>query len=109
MEILPFVDKENCFALIGGTAINLFIRDMPRLSVDLDFVYYLRAHERKEALKNIEASLRRIGMRVQKIFPSCRIQEGKRTKETDGTIGTIYQIHIRIGKDQVKLEVSPII
>jgi len=39
MRVLPFVAKEECFALKGGTAINLFIRDLPRLSVDIDLVY----------------------------------------------------------------------
>ncbi len=36
LSALPEVAKESCFALHGGTAINLFIRDMPRLSVDID-------------------------------------------------------------------------
>ncbi|MFC0805297.1 nucleotidyl transferase AbiEii/AbiGii toxin family protein [Ensifer sp. P24N7] len=38
-RILPLVAQEPCFALMGGTAINLFIRDLPRLSVDIDLVY----------------------------------------------------------------------
>lgn len=36
LDVLPQVAKEECFALHGGTAINLFVRDMPRLSVDID-------------------------------------------------------------------------
>ena len=39
IQLLPFVARENCFALKGGTAINLFVRDFPRLSVDIDLVY----------------------------------------------------------------------
>ena len=39
LKILPEVAKQKCFALHGGTAINLFIRDMPRLSVDIDLTY----------------------------------------------------------------------
>jgi hypothetical protein len=35
IKILPFIAEEDCFALKGGTAINLFVRDMPRLSVDM--------------------------------------------------------------------------
>jgi hypothetical protein len=35
-KVAPFVFSDGLFALKGGTAINLFIRDMPRLSVDLD-------------------------------------------------------------------------
>jgi len=30
VEILPHVAKEECFVLKGGTAVNLFIRDLPR-------------------------------------------------------------------------------
>ena len=33
------IAKETCFAVKGGTAINLFVRDLPRLSVDIDLVY----------------------------------------------------------------------
>lgn len=39
IETLPFVAAERDFALKGGTAINLFVRDMPRLSVDIDLTY----------------------------------------------------------------------
>ena len=39
IKILPLIPPEDCFALKGGTAINLFIRDMPRLSVDIDLTY----------------------------------------------------------------------
>ncbi len=39
-QVAPFVFAQGVFALKGGTAINLFIRDMPRLSVDLDLVFY---------------------------------------------------------------------
>jgi Nucleotidyl transferase AbiEii toxin, Type IV TA system len=35
IRLLPIVAEEKCFALKGGTAINLFIRDMPRLSIDM--------------------------------------------------------------------------
>jgi len=36
VRAIPLVAEETCFALKGGTAINLFVRDMPRLSVDID-------------------------------------------------------------------------
>lgn len=39
IRLLPFVAEEECFALKGGTALNLFVRDMPRLSVDIDLTY----------------------------------------------------------------------
>ena len=41
IRMLPVVAKEKVFALKGGTAINLFIREFPRLSVDIDLAYCL--------------------------------------------------------------------
>ena len=38
LKILPSIAKEGTFALKGGTAINLFERGLPRLSVDIDLV-----------------------------------------------------------------------
>jgi hypothetical protein len=42
-QVAPLVFVDDTFALKGGTAINLFIRDMPRLSVDLDLVFPITA------------------------------------------------------------------
>ena len=56
IRCLPEVDKQSCFALKGGTAINLFVRDMPRLSVDIDLVY-LPVESRDQTLVNIDKSL----------------------------------------------------
>ncbi len=36
IRTIPFVAKKSVFAFKGGTAINLFVRDIPRLSVDID-------------------------------------------------------------------------
>jgi hypothetical protein len=52
IKMLPLVAEEKVFALKGGTAINLFIRDFPRLSVDIDLAY-LPLEPRDEALKNV--------------------------------------------------------
>lgn len=56
LKILPIVANESCFAIKGGTAINLFLRDLPRLSVDIDLVY-LPLENRETSLKNIEKAL----------------------------------------------------
>lgn len=52
LRVLPHVLSESCFALKGGTAINFFIRDLPRLSVDIDLVY-LPIENRTETISNI--------------------------------------------------------
>ena len=51
MRLLPVVSTESAFALKGGTAINLFYRDMPRLSVDIDLAY-LPIEDRATSLKS---------------------------------------------------------
>jgi hypothetical protein len=71
VRILPLVAEEACFALKGGTAINLFIRDMPRLSVDIDLTYVPVA-PRAESLAAIDAAMKRIVARVQKAISSRR-------------------------------------
>lgn len=63
LRVAPAVAAEACFALKGGTAINLFLRDMPRLSVDLDLTY-LPGLPRAEALAAIAEALRRVAERL---------------------------------------------
>jgi predicted nucleotidyltransferase component of viral defense system len=53
VRVLPHVATETCFALKGGTAINLFVRDLPRLSVDIDLVY-LPIEDRETSLNGIK-------------------------------------------------------
>src|SRR5258708_3289722 len=63
IRVLPLVAAEDCFALKGGTAINLFIRDMPRLSVDIDLTY-LPVLPRRESPAAIDAAMKRTEERV---------------------------------------------
>lgn len=72
IRCLPEVQKQNCFALKGGTAINLFIRDMPRLSVDIDLVY-IPIEPRAETLTNIEDALNKIANDIEKSIPGSTI------------------------------------
>ncbi|MBF0393841.1 MAG: nucleotidyl transferase AbiEii/AbiGii toxin family protein [Alphaproteobacteria bacterium] len=57
LDITPHVFAGGGFALKGGTAINMFIRDMPRLSVDLDLVHVDAASDRDQALGDIRRRL----------------------------------------------------
>ena len=66
VRVLPEVAKEECFALKGGTAINLFYKNLPRLSVDIDLTY-ICFDDRKTAISNIEASMERICLNVNKL------------------------------------------
>lgn len=65
VRILPLIGEYPCFALKGGTAINLFYRDMPRLSVDIDLAY-LPIAERDRSLEDITKNLRGLGESLSK-------------------------------------------
>lgn len=73
IKILPEVAKQKYFALHGGTAINLFIRDMPRLSVDIDLTN-IPIEVRETSMANIPLALITIQTSIQKLFPDIRIQ-----------------------------------
>jgi hypothetical protein len=59
IQIIPIIAEEDCFALKGGTAINLFEKNLPRLSVDIDLVF-LPIRDRKVSLAEISTALSRI-------------------------------------------------
>jgi len=56
LEVLPLIQKVESFAVKGGTAMNLFVQDLPRLSVDIDLAY-LPLVPRTEALTQISCAL----------------------------------------------------
>jgi predicted nucleotidyltransferase component of viral defense system len=65
LEILPYALKDERMALKGGTSINLFHRNFPRLSVDIDLCY-LPLEDRKTSLNNIHQILSQIKSEVEK-------------------------------------------
>lgn len=64
VRCLPAIAAETCLALKGGTAINLFELDLPRLSVDIDLTF-LPVTDRETAIWEINAALSRIAKRLQ--------------------------------------------
>jgi len=72
-QVAPLVFVDDTFALKGGTAINLFVRDMPRLSVDLDLVFPDHTLPRDEALMHINEAVRRAAERLKKVGFQCSI------------------------------------
>jgi len=73
LKVIPFVARESCFALHGGTAINLFVRDMPRVSVDIDLTY-IPIEDRETTLRNIASALSTIKANLQQTDPSLRVE-----------------------------------
>ncbi len=74
VRALPLVYAEKCFALKGGTAINLFVRDCPRLSVDIDLVY-LPIEDRPTSLRGIHDALRRLAEKIRRAVPEVHVHE----------------------------------
>lgn len=64
LKVLPIVATEKIFALKGGTAINFFIRELPRLSVDIDLTY-IPNETRDIAILNINEGLSRIAKKIE--------------------------------------------
>lgn len=103
LHILPHVAKEDCFALKGGTAINLFVRDMPRLSIDIDLAY-LPIEGRKESLENIGQALERIAEAINSIY---RVDLQK-TRQSIGLTETItFTNKLLITSEEGIIKVEP--
>jgi len=103
VSVLPFVAKEKCFALKGGTAINLFIRDMPRLSVDIDLAY-LPIQDRETSLNEIDAAMKRIKKQIVSVFAGAEVSESL-LPSTDKCI----RLTIKHNDVQIKIEVTPVL
>jgi predicted nucleotidyltransferase component of viral defense system len=100
VRVLPHVASETCFALKGGTAINLFVRDLPRLSVDIDLVY-LPIGDRETSLIGIRSALGRIAQKIRKAIPDSVVTEGA---NAGGTLMLVRQRNA-----QIKIEVTPVL
>jgi Nucleotidyl transferase AbiEii toxin, Type IV TA system len=72
VRCIPFVANESCFALKGGTAINLFHRNLPRLSVDVDLAY-LPIESREKSLVTMSAALTRIAAAIRQGLPGTTV------------------------------------
>lgn len=102
IRTIPFVAGETCFALKGGTAINLFVRDMPRLSVDIDLTF-LPVAERTESLREIDAAMRRIAKRLDSGIPGSHTTIVVLERES-----CVSKLIVGAEGVQVKVEVTPV-
>ncbi len=101
-RVLPLVAAEKCFALKGGTAINLFIRDLPRLSVDIDLVY-LPMEDRATSLANIHNALTRISDAIEKALRPVNVLKAFKTQDDS------LKLIVQQGDAQIKIELSPVL
>jgi predicted nucleotidyltransferase component of viral defense system len=98
LESAPAIFETPQFAMKGGTAINLFVENMPRLSVDIDVVYIDHQATRDDALKAISDGLEASRVRLAKAGLES---ETSATKDGDE-----IKLFIRQGRNQVKVEVN---
>jgi predicted nucleotidyltransferase component of viral defense system len=103
IRVLPSIVEEASFALKGGTAINLFVRDMPRLSVDIDLTY-LPIQPRAESLAAIDAAMKRIAGRIRQTIPGAHVSQTTLRPEN-----AVYKLLVRAGGVQIKIEVTPVL
>jgi predicted nucleotidyltransferase component of viral defense system len=98
LRVVPDIFRNEIFAMKGGTAINLFVQDMPRLSVDIDVVYVPRDPSREEALRAISDEISSIQQRIEKLGLSVRLNKLNSDSET--------KLFIEDDRSQVKVEVN---
>lgn len=99
LRVMPHVAKEDCFALKGGTAINMFLWNMPRLSVDIDLTY-LPFDDRSTAMKSIAAALHRIKDRIDAAIQGCKTNIAPQTDGQEAKLTCQHQ------GAQIKIEVN---
>ena len=102
LTIVPLVAKEKIFALKGGTAINLFVLEMPRLSIDIDLTYTSVSDNRETALTNISAALDRIEADIKKTVKGISV-----TRVPEGQ-GEDVKLNCQVPGAHVKIEVNTI-
>jgi predicted nucleotidyltransferase component of viral defense system len=97
LDCLPALKKQEIFALKGGTAINFFIRHLPRLSVDIDLAY-VKIEPRENTIAKIANGLRALGKTIVKRNKKHQIRE-LTTRE-----GQLYKIIVENGPTKIKIE-----
>lgn len=97
LDVSPFVFKDGFFAMKGGTAINLFHQDMPRLSVDIDLVVMGNYDTRDAALAAIEAKLDMIAK---------ELKDKLKVEIKRGTSGSEFETKLFITREKVLVKVE---
>lgn len=97
LAVAPIVFTGDLFAMKGGTAINLFVRDMPRLSVDIDVVYLPRDVPREDAIRAIQSELTAIAQRAAALGLRTRLIGARDQRETKLIVGNdVGQVKVEV-------------
>jgi predicted nucleotidyltransferase component of viral defense system len=98
VQVAPTAFADPVFALKGGTAINLFVRDMPRLSVDLDLIYSDYNTPRDQALERINQAIRQSATKLK--------AAGFQTHAMTATDAGETKLLVRRSGIEVKIEIN---
>jgi predicted nucleotidyltransferase component of viral defense system len=98
IKVIPEIALESRFALHGGTAINLFDRDMPRLSVDIDLTY-IPIEDREISFTNISVALTNIKSSIEKRLQGSRVEHKVE----------LHKLLVSYNDAMIKIEVSQIV
>ena len=101
VRVLPHIAAHDCFALKGGTAINLFVRDMPRLSVDIDLVY-VPIKERTASLSEMTQAFQLMTNQIKHSIAGSSVNA---QKDNNGNIAKLIVLH---DSESIKIEASPV-
>lgn len=101
IDILTEISKEDNLALHGGTAINLFHLNMPRLSVDIDLTFVPFSDSRNEDLDKIRQSLKLVQNRLKNTFPNIRFEDEKRAEEELKLLCTKDNATVKVEVNQI--------
>ncbi len=74
LRIIPTLEDVENFAIHGGTAINLYILDLPRYSVDVDLIY-IPIKPREDSFADIHKNLAIIKEKIKTVIPDIVITE----------------------------------
>jgi hypothetical protein len=102
VEVLPTLAKEPRFALKGGTAINLFEHDLPRLSVDIDLTW-LPVQEFAIDIAQITEALERLADLLR--APPLRLQVQTSSSDRGASINRLI---VSRGRTRVQIETTPV-
>ena len=72
IRIMPSVFRIKDFAVHGGTAINLFYKNMPRYSVDIDLTY-IPITDRRTSIDVINTHLTQLKQMIERTVPGIKV------------------------------------
>lgn len=101
LKCIPAIAEERCFAMKGGTAINMFVQSMPRLSVDIDLTY-VQIEDRDTSLAKMTDAIERISKKIEKTIPQSKVNKTKRE-------GRIIKLVVSTPDAKIKIEPNEVL